>query len=96
MCPFRDTVCHPAEAEIDPMLLVTDGQLLADLVLRESLDSSATQFDKIDKRTKERFKLTKGDRFIVGGADGFLVTKKPHGKGTRIDIKRVNQNTPIE
>ena len=90
-CPWRETICHPAEAPIDPMLMVADVQLLADITERERLDAMADRYGELDKAIKERFKLTKGDRFIVGDEHGFLITKKPHGKGIRVDIHRLSE-----
>lgn len=90
-CPFKDTICLPADADVDPMLLVNDTELISQLEERERLDLSATTYDKIDKAVKERFRLTCGDRFVVGDANGFLVEKKKHGKGIRIDIRRLSQ-----
>jgi hypothetical protein len=87
-CPFKDTVCHPAEAPVDPLLIAQDPELLSQLSEREQLDVSATRYDKIDKAVKERFKLTNGERFVVGD---FLVEKKKHGKGIRVDICRLSK-----
>jgi hypothetical protein len=91
-CPFKDTVCHPADAEPDPLLMADEAKLVAQLEQRERDDAAATEFDKIDKAVKDRFKLTKGERFVVGGADGFLVVKKVSPKQTRITITRLNQS----
>jgi hypothetical protein len=86
-CPWRETMCHPADAAVDPLLLADDADLVSQIEERARCDESATRYDKIDKTIKDRFKLTKGTRFVVGGS--WLVTKKPHGKGTRIDISRI-------
>lgn len=88
-CPFKDTACHPADAAVDPLLLAEDDGLLAQLVEREACDPAATRFDQLDKRVKERFKLTAGERFVVGGH--YLVEKRKHGKGVRIDISRLGE-----
>lgn len=88
-CPFRDSICHPGDASVDPLLLVEDDQLLRDLKERERNYRVAKHWIDIDKRIKERFKLTSGERFIVGDEHGFLVTKKQHGSGIRIDIRRI-------
>lgn len=85
-CPFRDTVCHPGQAEVDPMLLVDDHNLLAQLFERESAKPHRDSFEKVDKAIKQRFKLTKGERFIVG--DRFLVTKKVTSTQTRFKFTR--------
>ena len=90
-CPFRETVCFPADAAVDPLLLAEDVDLLAQLIEREACDSSATRFDKLDKAVKERFKLTAGERFVVGGT--YMIEKRKHGKGIRIDIGRLGERT---
>jgi len=91
-CPFQSSICLPEKAETDPMLLVTDTELIAQLEQRERLDPAATAFDKIDKSVKTRFSLTKGERFVVGdAANGFLVSKKKHGANTRIVIQRLSR-----
>ena len=86
-CPFR-IHCQPAEAPVDPLLIAEDSELLAQLTEREALDSGASRWEKIDKAAKARFKLTKFERLVVGGADGFLVTKKIQANGVFIKIKR--------
>jgi hypothetical protein len=88
-CPFKDTVCLPSDAPVDPLLLAVDDRLLAQLEEREACDPAATRFDKIDKLVKERFKLTAGTRFVVGGPRGFIVTKKVYATQTRITIERM-------
>ena len=90
-CPWRDTICHPAEAAVDPMLLVADTKLLSEVEERERLASMASRYEYLDESLKTRFKTTKGDRFIVGDERGFLVTKKPHGKGIRVDFRRLSE-----
>lgn len=79
-CPFALT-CLPGDAHVDPLLLANDDQLQDDMATRESLRKAAGDFDKLDERIKERFKMTAGSRFVLGR---FLITKKPHGKGIRI------------
>lgn len=71
-CPWF-LACLPGEAPVDPLLIATDEDLIGDLAGREALRQAASDFETLDKRIKERFKLTAGDRFIVGS---FLVTKK--------------------
>jgi len=88
-CPYRDTVCHPAEAECEPTLLANDATLAAQLLAREEVKPARDGWEAIDESIKTRFKNTKGERFVCGD---FLITKKPHGKGTRIDIKRLSAN----
>jgi hypothetical protein len=95
-CPFKDTACHPEEAAIDPLLLVDDAKLVAQLEERETAEPARQRFEKIDKQVKERFKLTKGERFIVGGAGGFVVTKKASEKQTRITIARLETGDTTE
>jgi len=86
-CPWVST-CNPADAPIDPILLATDPELLAELEEHEQLERNAARWKELDGSIKDRFKLTKGDKFIVGGADGFLVTKRKHGKGVRVKMVR--------
>lgn len=88
-CPWFDSMCRPAEADVDPLLLVGDEELLSQIEERENLDEKRRRFKVLDDLIKERFKFTKGDRFIVGDETGFAVTKKKHGRGIRVDIKRV-------
>jgi len=88
-CPWVDTLCLPAEAPVDPLLLVEDAELLEQLEEREKSEASAKAFKKFDGAIKERFKQTKGDRFVVGDENGWLITKKPHGKGVRVVIGRL-------
>lgn len=88
-CPFRDSICNPSDADADAMLLSKDEKLLEQIKRREEIQETAKEFEKLDKAIKERFKLTKGDRFVVGDENGFLVTKKKHGKGIRVDFKRL-------
>lgn len=87
-CPFKDTVCHPADAAVDPMLLALDDELIEQLEQRDALDEGRKKFKKLDDAVKERFKLTKGERFVAGP---FKVEKKKHGSGIRIDIERLQQ-----
>jgi len=89
-CPFNDSICLPAEAPIDPLLLVNDDELLAQIEELERIEGMAKRHKKLDAIVKERFKLTKGERFVVGDEKGFLVSKKKHGKGVRIDISRLS------
>jgi len=88
-CPWQNTICLPGDAEFDPLSLVEDQELLAQLDERDDLDAARRRFKILDDHIKDRFKLTKGDRFVVGDETGFLVEKKKHGKGVRIDIKRL-------
>jgi hypothetical protein len=85
-CSWVET-CLPAEAPVDPLLLAQDEQLLADITERQALDDGRKRFKKLDDDLKARFKMTKGDRFIVGGADGFVVTKKEIKNGVRIKFE---------
>lgn len=87
-CPWRETVCHPAEAPVDPLLLAVDEELAGQLDRRAALDAPRKEFEKLDEEVKGRFKLTKGDRFVVGAR--WLVQKKPHGKNVRIAIDPLN------
>jgi hypothetical protein len=89
-CPWANTVCLPADAAVDPMLLVEDAALLAQLIEREAVKPASDRYNKIDDEVKARFKLTAGSRFVVGGADGFEVVKKPHGKGVRVEFRRLS------
>lgn len=86
LCPWRDTECHPEEHAPDPMLLAVDDELEAQILRREELDGPRKEFAKLHDLLRTRFKMTKGDRFLCGD---FVVEKKPHGKGTRVDFKRV-------
>lgn len=86
LCPWRDTVCHPEEHAPDPLLLAVDRELEGQILRREELDGPRKEFAKIDKLLKTRFKATKGDRFMCGD---FVIEKKPHGRGVRVDFKRV-------
>ena len=88
-CPWQQTVCHPEEDAPDPTLLAVDAKLETQLEEREGLDPARKRYAELDKNIKERFKMTKGDQFICGD---FVLLKKPHGKGTRLDIKR----TPVK
>jgi CRISPR/Cas system-associated exonuclease Cas4 (RecB family) len=71
-CPFEMT-CLPGDAPVDPLLIAEDDTLINDLRTREQMRATAKTHDAIDKRLKERFKLTKGDRFVAGE---FLITKR--------------------
>jgi hypothetical protein len=84
-CPWRETVCHPAEAPVDPLLLAADPELTAHLDRRAALDDARREYKTLDEGIKERFKLTLGERFVIGAK--WLVQKKKHGKGQRIDIE---------
>jgi hypothetical protein len=98
-CPWRDTVCHPEEHAPDPLLIATDEELAAQIRERESLDPARKRFAVIDKELKTRFKATKGTRFFCSD---YIIEKKPHGKGTRVDFKRLaeeaaeNEGTAVE
>lgn len=76
-CPFY-LACLPGDAPVDPLLLAEDDQLLSDLEAREKLSDSAQAHGLLDKRIKERFKLTQGHRFIVGS---WLITKTVASNG---------------
>lgn len=71
-CQFNLT-CLPGDAPVDPLLIAEDETLLDDLRKREAWRGDHEAFERLDKKTKERFKLTNGSRFVVGE---FLVTKK--------------------
>ena len=88
-CPFSDSICHPDQEPADPLLLVEDKELLEQLETRERTQAAAREYAKADASIKQRFKLTAGDRFVVGDENGFYVSKKPHGAGVRIDIRRL-------
>lgn len=83
-CPFKDTVCFPEQAAVDPLLLAHDEVLAAQVERRVALDGPRREFEKLDEEIKTRFKLTLGERFVVGGK--WLVRKRPHGKGVRVEI----------
>jgi PD-(D/E)XK nuclease superfamily len=89
-CPFK-VHCGPADAPVDPLLLAQDDKLESQIVRRAELDPGRREFEKLDDEIKSRFKLTAGTRFVVGGADGFLVTKRAWGKGTKIEICRLSE-----
>ena len=90
-CPYRDTVCHPAEALIDPALLVHDAALYEALCSREVCNPPRQTYAKLDESIKERFKITLGDKFIVGPpGQEFVITKKHQKNGIRIDIKKMS------
>lgn len=93
-CPWFD-VCKPGDAAIDPLLMAKDEDLVRDLEAREATSDAARAFDKIDKRVKDRLKLTAGDRFIAGhGESAFIMTKKTSSNGAvRISIERLNGQT---
>ena len=82
--PWRETGCHPADAPVDPLLMAVDAELVGQLDRRAELDPSRREFEKLDERVKARFKLTAGDRFVVG--ERWLVQKKKHGVGVRVDF----------
>lgn len=88
-CPWAQTKCFPADAPVDQLLLAAEPVLIATLTEREQLDPAATRFDKLDKALKERLKLTKFDRLVVGGDGGFLIEKKIQKNGVRILIQRL-------
>jgi hypothetical protein len=88
-CPFNDSICLPAEAPADQLLLVDDTNLLTDIERREELAPLAREFKKLDEEIKTRFNTTAGSAFVVGDENGWLVEKKKHGKGTRLNIKRL-------
>lgn len=83
-CPFKDTICHPEQSGADPMLLAEDEALGAQLGRRAELAPLRREFETIDDEIKTRFKLTAGEAFVVNGR--WLVEKRKHGKGVRIDI----------
>lgn len=87
-CPWKDTLCHPEEEEIDPLLLTQDTELATQIEEREELDGPRRRYKQLDDKIKARFKMSAGDRWVAGD---FLVTKKKHGRGVRIDIKRFNK-----
>jgi CRISPR/Cas system-associated exonuclease Cas4 (RecB family) len=82
-CPFAH-LCLPADAPADPLQLAQDPELLAEIELHEGLSLAAREFKKVDEELKTRFKLTSGDRFLVG--EKFLVTKKTNKAGA-VSIK---------
>jgi hypothetical protein len=89
-CPFRDTTCHPADAACDPVLLAGDAALAAQIAAREETKPTRDGWEALDESLKTRFKNTKGERFVCGD---FLITKKPHGKGVRVDFKRLSADS---
>ena len=86
-CPFRDTICHPADVPIDPLLVSNDIDLLSKLDEMERIAPMADRYKEIEKEVKSRVKLTMGDRFIVG--ERWLITKKKRGNGERILFERI-------
>lgn len=90
-CPWFLT-CLPGEAPVDPLLLAEDDGLILDLETRDKIAESAKAFDVVDKRIKERFKLTAGTKFLVGR---FVVTKKVARNGA-ITVKTEALNAPSE
>jgi len=88
-CPWNESVCLPADADVDPLLFVDDTELLEHIEERERLHELATRYDELDKLIKGRFKLTAGDHFVVGDESGFVVKKKKHGQGVRVIIQRI-------
>lgn len=76
-CPYRDTVCHPADEEIDPMLLIEDTDLLVQLKRRHEIDPLRKEYKSLDEEIRTRFKLTAGSLWVVGDVDdGFSITRK--------------------
>ena len=90
-CPWFLS-CLPGEAPVDPLLLAQDDYLLAELETREMVRDQASAFDKLDKRIKDRFRLTAGERFVVGR---FLVTKKVARNGA-VTVKTEVLDAPSE
>jgi CRISPR/Cas system-associated exonuclease Cas4 (RecB family) len=89
-CPYRETVCHPADAEVDPLLVARDADLYAQLERREELKAYRDEWEELDEKIKERFRATGGDRFVVDGASPFEVVKKRSGNGAlRVRIERI-------
>ncbi len=76
-CPF-ELVCLPGDAPVDPLLIAEDEKLIDDMRAREALRRDAGFFKSLDEKIKERFKLTKGERFIAGE---FIVTKRTTKSG---------------
>lgn len=71
-CPF-ETSCLPGDAPVDPLLIAQDDTLINDLRAREQMRGTAKSYDALDKKLKERFKLTAGSRFVAGE---FIITKR--------------------
>lgn len=86
-CPWKDTICHPEEAEIDPMLVAEDAELAAQLERRDALDAARREWEKLDEKVKQRFKLTSFQALVVGD---FVVRKKIASNGAvKSEIKRM-------
>ena len=90
-CPFRDSICFPAEAPIDPLLVSDDAGLLQDLDELDETRLSAKRNELLGKKIKARVKLTFGDRFVVGGR--WLITKKTRTNGVRIVFEKLGAST---
>jgi hypothetical protein len=87
-CPFYG-LCLPADAPVDPLLLAQDDDLEKQIDRRAELDSGRKEFAKLDETIKARFKLTAGERFVVGAK--WLVTKKTQKNGVVIKIDELGK-----
>jgi hypothetical protein len=88
-CPFRG-ICNPADAPVDPALLVDDAALVADLEALEKARPERQHYEKTYETVRARFALTAGREFYAGP---FKVEKAPHGKSWRLKITRQQEDT---
>lgn len=88
-CPWRDRACFPDQVDIDPMAMIQDRELLAQLRARHDLERAQRDFKRLDTDIKSRLKHTKGDEWVVGTAtQGFHIGRKIDSRGAhRITIK---------
>lgn len=84
-CPWFH-LCLPGDAAVDPLLVAEDLELVAQVDRHQLVKPNRDEYEALHERLKERFKLTKGDRFVVGD---WLVTKRKHGAGVRLVIERL-------
>ena len=93
-CQFANTLCHPADAPVDPMLIAMEPELLAQLTEREKLSDASDRYADLDKHIKDRLKLTAFERLVVGGADGFMIEKNiAKNNSVRFKISRLGNKT---
>lgn len=83
-CPFRAS-CNPADAPVDPAVLVLDEDFIEQLAKREEAQPQKKAYDKVHDIIRKRLEATPGDVLFVGP---YRVEKKKWGKSWQLNVTK--------
>jgi hypothetical protein len=84
-CSFY-SMCLPEQIGREPIAFLDDATVESLLVDRALYIEAGRKFDTVDKRIHDWAKARSENKIQIGR---WLITKKPHGKGTRVIIQEV-------